>query len=248
MTWNPDQYERFKTERAQPFHDLVSLIEKRPRMHVADFGCGTGELTRLLHEHLGAEETIGIDNSETMLLKSSAFGGEMVHFAKGDIEAFVADRPFDLVFSNAALHWVENHESLFAKLASFLAPHGQLAIQMPANEDHASHAVAREVAQSLGHAPRISSVMPVERYANLLHRLGFARQHVRMQIYGHVLDEARDVIEWVRGSLLTDYQQRMSEAEFTRFLEVYEERLLPILGDERPFFYTYKRILIWGSF
>ena len=248
MSWNPNQYERFKAERRQPFEDLLALVEKRPRMRVVDLGCGTGELTRDLHAHLDATETIGIDNSETMLLKSTAFGGEMLRFEQGDIDAFVTDRPFDLIFSNAALHWVENHESLFAKLASFLTPHGQLAIQMPANEDHASHAVAREVAVSLGHAPRISSVLPVERYANLLHRLGFARQHVRMQIYGHVLDQARDVIEWVRGSLLTDYQQRMSEAEFARFLEVYEERLLPVLGDERPFFYTYKRILMWGSF
>jgi len=246
--WNPDQYERFKTERAQPFHDLVALIEKRPRMQVVDFGCGTGELTRELHDHLSAKETLGIDSSETMLLKSSAFGDELVRFAKGDIEAFVADTPFDLVFSNAALHWVENHDSLFGRLASFLGPHGQLAVQMPANEDHPSHAVAREVAESLGHAPRVSSVLPPERYASILHRLGFARQHVRLQIYGHVLNEARDVIEWVRGSLLTDYQQRLSEPDFTRFMEVYTERLLPILGNDRPFFYTYKRVLIWGSF
>ncbi len=246
--WNPDQYERFKAERAQPFHDLVALIEKRPRMHVVDFGCGTGELTRSLHDTLGAEETLGIDNSETMLLKSSAFGSEAIRFAKGDIEAFAADRPFDLVFSNAALHWVEDHPALFRKLASLLAPHGQLAVQMPSNEDHASHSVARDVAQSLGHAPRISSVLPAEDYARILHRLGFVRQHVKLQVYGHLLEEPRDVVEWVRGSLLTDYQQRMSESEFTRFLETYTQRLLAVLGEERPYFYTYKRVLICGSF
>ncbi len=246
--WNPDQYERFKAERAQPFHDLVALIERRPRMHVADFGCGTGELTRILHETLGATETLGIDNSETMLLKSSAFGSEAVRFAKGDIEAFAADRPFDLVFSNAALHWVGDHPTLFRKLASFLAPDGQLAVQMPSNEDHASHSVARDVARELGHAPRISSVLPVDGYARILHRLGFARQHVKLQVYGHLLEEPRDVVEWVRGSLLTDYQQRMSDAEFTRFLDTYTQRLLPILGDDRPYFYTYKRVLLWGSY
>jgi trans-aconitate 2-methyltransferase len=246
--WNPTQYERFKSERAQPFHDLVALIEKRPRMRVADLGCGTGELTRQLHEHLGAAETIGIDSSETMLLKSGAFGGEMLRFERGDIEAFVADRPFDLLFSNAALHWVGEHEALFARLAGFLAPHGQLAVQMPANEDHPSHRIAREVAIEQGHAPRISSVLPVERYAQLLHRLGFTRQHVRTQVYGHLLGESRDVVEWVRGSLLTDYQQRMSEAAFARFLEVYTEKVTAALGNERPFFYTYNRVLIWGTF
>src|SRR3954452_23324567 len=206
--WNPDQYERFKAERAQPFHDLVALIEKRPRMHVVDFGCGTGELTRSLHEHLAAEETLGIDNSETMLLKSSAFGGEVVHFRKGDIEAFVTDRPFDLIFSNAALHWLPDHDALFRRLTSFLTPHGQLAVQMPANEDHPSHAIAAEVAFNMGAQPRRSDVLPIVRYADLLHHLGFKRQKVQMQVYGHVLESTESVIEWVRGTLLTDYEKR----------------------------------------
>ena len=154
MSWNPSQYERFKAERKQPFLDLLSLVEHRPRMRVVDLGCGTGELTRELHETLGAEETVGIDNSETMLLKSGGFGGETLHFERGDIEAFVTDRPYDLIFSNAALHWVEDHESLFARLTSFLAPHGQLAVQMPANETHASHQTAVDVARELGIEPR----------------------------------------------------------------------------------------------
>ena len=73
--WAPSQYERFRDERAQPFHDLVRLVQLRAPRSVVDLGCGTGELTRELHERLGAEETLGIDNSETMLMKSNAFGG-----------------------------------------------------------------------------------------------------------------------------------------------------------------------------
>ena len=57
--WTPEQYERFKDERAQPFWDLVALVEDRPRMRVVDLGCGTGELTRKLHEHLSATDTRG---------------------------------------------------------------------------------------------------------------------------------------------------------------------------------------------
>ena len=91
MTWQPDQYERFKEERRQPFLDLLALIEHRPKMHVVDFGCGTGELTRELHDHLNAEETMGIDNSETMLLKSGTFANQVLRFSQGDIEAFVQD-------------------------------------------------------------------------------------------------------------------------------------------------------------
>ena len=245
--WNPEQYERFKTERAQPFHDLVALIERRPRMRVVDLGCGTGELTRQLHDHLSAEETVGIDNSETMLLKSNAFESEMLRFEKGDIEAYVTDRPYHLIFSNAALHWIPDHERLFTRLASFLSPHGQIAIQMPANDDHPSHALAAVVAKEMGAEARRDHVLAPERYASLLHRLGFKRQQVRLHVYGHELRSASDVVEWNRGALLTDYEKKLGD-RFSDFLATYTQRLVHALGDVTPLFYTYKRILIWASF
>jgi trans-aconitate 2-methyltransferase len=245
--WSPDQYERFKAERKQPFLDLVSLIDRRPRMRVVDLGCGTGELTRELHDTLEAAESLGIDDSETMLLKSGHFGGEMLRFEKGNIEAFVSDRPYDLIFSNAALHWVPDHEQLLVRLTNLLQTNGQIAIQMPANDSHPSHQVAARVAQELGLAPRADYVLPVERYAEVLHRLGYERQHVRMQVYGHILPSADDVVEWVRGALLTDYESRLGD-RFEEFLTVYRERLHATLGDERPYFYTYKRVLLWATF
>ncbi len=247
LMWNPEQYERFKDERRQPFRDLVALVEHRPRMRVVDLGCGTGELTRELHQHLSAEETIGIDNSETMLLKTSAFGADMLRFEKGDIEAFVTDRPYDLIFSNAALHWVPDHETLFTRLASFLTPHGQLAVQMPANDDHPSHAIAAETAESFGAEARRDHLLAPDQYARLLYRLGFRRQHVRLQVYGYELESSRDVVEWVRGTLLTDYERRLGD-QFPRFVDQYADRLMRVIGDHRPYFYTYKRILMWASF
>jgi trans-aconitate 2-methyltransferase len=248
MTWSPEQYERFKAERKQPFLDLLALVERRPRMRVVDLGCGTGELTRELHASLEAEETVGIDNSETMLLKSGHFEDEMLRFERGDIEAFVTDRPFDLIFSNAALHWVADHEQLVVRLTNFLSIRGQLAVQMPANDDHPSHRIAAEVARSLGVEARSDHVLPIERYAALLQRLGYERQHVRMQVYGHLLPSPEDVVEWVRGALLTHYESVMSEEKFGEFLEEYRIRLREALGAERPFFYTYKRVLLWGTF
>jgi trans-aconitate 2-methyltransferase len=246
--WSPEQYERFKAERHQPFEDLVALIEPRPRMRVVDLGCGTGELTRQLHERLEAEETLGIDDSETMLLKAGSFGGEMLHFERGKIEAFVSDRPYDLVFSNAALHWVADHEQLLVRLTNFLSTRGQLALQMPSNDDHPSHSIAAEVAASFGVEPRPGFVLPPEKYAELLQRLGYERQHVRLQVYGHLLPSTADVVDWVRGALLTHYQALLPPERFEEFVSVYRDRLTRHLPEERPFFYTYKRLLLWGTF
>jgi trans-aconitate 2-methyltransferase len=252
MSWQPNQYERFKEERAQPFHDLVALIKRKPDLRILDLGCGTGALTRDLHDSLAARETLGIDSSTEMLRKSDGLETSALHFERRDIETFAPDLPFDLVFSNAALHWVPDHPALFGRLRAFLAPGGQLAVQMPSNENHLSHRTAAEVASEEpfrteleGHT-RQSSVLAPEVYSELLYDLGFREQHVELRIYGHELEAGSDVVEWVKGSLLTDYAERLSPEAYERFLERYRQRLEETIGERRPYFYTYRRILLWA--
>lgn len=251
--WNPEQYAKFRGERAQPFFDLLALVQPRPEMRVVDLGCGPGELTRDLHDRLQAQETIGIDNSPAMLAKAAAYAGDGLSFEAGDIGAFTADGAFDLVFSNAALHWVPDHPALLARLTAALAPQGQLAVQVPANDDHPSHATAVAVAgeapfrEVLGGHVRQSPVLPPEEYATLLFTLGYKRQLARLQVYAHELPSREAVIEWVRGSVLTDYEKRMPPELWPTFLARYRERLLPQLPDTQPFFYPFKRVLFWGE-
>jgi trans-aconitate 2-methyltransferase len=251
--WNPTQYERFKLERRQPFDDLLELVSVQPQMRVVDLGSGTGELTRVLHERLGAAETLGLDRSEAMRARSAHYAGAGVRFAGGDIHEFTAEGEYDLVFSNAALQWVPDHPGLFAHLTHALKPSGQLALQMPANYDHPSHTVAASVASEDAFSAALDGfavgnpVLAPDRYAELLHRLGFEKQHVRLQVYGHALSSGAEVVEWVSGSLLTAYRQRMDDALFDRFLARYREELATHIDFEQPYFFPFKRILIWAT-
>jgi trans-aconitate 2-methyltransferase len=251
--WDPGQYNRFRAERQQPFFDLIALIEARPGMRVADLGCGTGELTRLLHDRLPEADTTGVDSSAAMLADSAAFAAPRLRFVAGDIADFAAERPYDLIVSNAALQWLPDHAALFARLTRALAAGGQLAVQMPANYEHPSHTVAAALAgeapfrEALGGFAITRPVQTPEWYAKILHRLGFARQHVRAQVYPHVLDSRVEVIEWVKGTLLTAYQRRLPAELWPAFLDRYRAALLAELPDQRPFFYAFKRLLIWGG-
>lgn len=251
--WDPAQYRRFGDQRRQPFVDLLAMVERRPDMRVVDLGCGTGELTRELNDQLAARETRGVDNSPTMLATSSSHGDDGVSFAVGDIAEFAAEPKYDLVFSNAALHWLPDHEALVARLASAVAKNGQIAIQVPANHHHPSHIIADEVASEPEFAAALDgfvrgwSVLSARAYAELLHGLGFRRQCVRMQVYGHELGSVDDVVEWVKGTLLTAYQRRLDDATYHRYLARYRERLQLALGANRPYFYTYDRILMWAA-
>jgi trans-aconitate 2-methyltransferase len=260
--WDPAQYDRFRDERSKPFFDLVDLVrakpplrEGRPAMRVVDLGCGTGELTQSLHRKLGAAETLGIDSSAAMLERAQALAGGGLAFERRDIADFAASTAsgrFDLVFSNAALHWVPDHETLLARLRDALAPGGQLAVQVPANHDHPSQVVAAEVAgeepfrDALRGFVRRSPLLAPEAYAVVLDALGYREPHVRLVVYSHHLPTRDDVVEWVKGSVLTDYQKRMPDELYPRFLDTYRERLGPRLADTRPYLLTYKRLFLWA--
>jgi trans-aconitate 2-methyltransferase len=256
-TWNPTQYGRFQSERSRPFFDLLGLVRVQPDMRVADLGCGGGELTREMHRALEARETIGVDNSVAMLAGAGALTGGGLRFEQADLREFAARDEvagsFDLVLSNAALQWIPEQAEVIEHLRTMLTAEGQVAIQVPSNEDHLSHAVAREVASEApfrealgGHVRRFSNLTP-EGYAVLLDRLGFREQHVRLQVYVHHLPSRDGVVEWVKGTLLTDYEKRLPADLYAAFVARYRERLLPQLDDSRPFLYPFKRILVWGS-
>jgi trans-aconitate 2-methyltransferase len=254
-SWDPARYERFADERAAPFHDLLALVRPIPGGRAVDLGCGTGTLTVQLHRHVRARETLGLDSSPAMLERARPLAGNGLRFETGDIATFAqgGHGTWELVFSNAALHWLPDHPALLARLAAALRPGGQLAVQVPANHDHPAWVLADEMAEeepfrtALSGYRRIWPVEPPERYAELLDRLGFAEQHVRLQVYGHHLAGREEVVEWVRGTLLTDYQRRMPAELFERYLASYRERLLPLLDERRPYFYPFKRVLLWGG-
>jgi len=250
--WQPDQYTKFRDERSQPFFELLAIVERRDGMRVVDLGCGTGELTRVLHDILGAAGTVGIDNSSAMLERAAASAGGGLGFEEGDIAGWSAPGQYDLVFSNAALQWVPGPMDVLSRATQALRPGGQLALQVPLNQDHPTHTVAAALADEPpysgaldGHG-RVHFVLRPEEYAEALYRLGYAEQRVVLRVYPHLLASREDVVEWVKGTLLTWYERRLGDL-FPRFLGEYQERLFLVLPDERPFFYPFKRVLAWGK-
>ncbi len=133
---------------------------------------------------------------------------------------------------------------------------GQLAVQVPANADHASHQVIDEVAhqepflEALGGTapadPVAVNVLPPECYAELLYSLGYEQQHVRLQVYPHVLASSAAVVDWVSGTTLTRFRSRLSPELYEEFVARYRARLLQVLGDRSPYLYAFKRILMWA--
>lgn len=250
--WNPDRYGSFSDERSRPFLDLLSLVRPEGVNEILDLGCGTGQLTRRLHEELGASRTVGVDRSEAMLAEARGVEVPGLQFELGDAGHDRPEASFDLVFSNACLHWLDDHEQLWPRVFAWVRPGGQFAVQIPANHDSLPHRVANAVAEREPHRTalagytRTSPVLAPEVYATLLNELGCRDLEVFLRVYAHHLDSREAVVEWMRGTTLTTYEKRLEPAAFEHFVEDYSRELLQQLSPARPFFYPFKRILMWA--
>ncbi|MEU5880162.1 trans-aconitate 2-methyltransferase [Spirillospora sp. NPDC047279] len=226
--WDPAQYGVFGAERARPFAELLARVDLEAPGHIADLGCGSGELTATLRTRWPDAAISAIDGSPEMIAAAPDVPG--ITFAVGDVTTWTPARPVDLIVSNAVLQWVPEHEDLLPRWAAALAPGGRLAFQVPGNFDAPSHALLREVCTSprwrdrLGDVLRWHPVRDPSGYLDLLARHGH-RADAWETTYAQVLHGDDPVLEWVKGTALRPVLTRLDAAEATGFLDEYGARL-----------------------
>ncbi len=246
MPWNPETYAQFAAERAAPFLDLAALIAVRPRMRVVDLGCGTGELTARLADMLPESDVLGIDSAAEMLAKAAPLTRPGLRFERSDIAE--VSSAWDLVFSHAALQWLDGHDALIPRVFALVAPGGQLAVQVPSNHGHITHAALVELASeepfrsALSGWARVSPVLGIGAYARILFDAGGEDIVAFEKVYPHVLRDADAVVDWMSGTALVPYMERLPEGLRTHFVAAYRERIEAALPGS-PVFYPFRRTL-----
>jgi trans-aconitate 2-methyltransferase len=245
MPWDPNQYHKFQSERAAPFYDLLALVDVRPNLKVVDLGCGSGELTRQLSDKLPNSHVTGLDSSPQMLDKAASHATPNLTLEQGDQASLTGK--WDLIFSNAALQWSENHSELIPYLFDKLNPGGQIAVQVPSNHNHISHQIYRETADEdmfkfiLQGFQRYAPVLSIDDYARILFKCGAENIVAFEKVYPHVLENSDAVVEWISGTALVPYFEKLGKYK-EEFVEAIRRKMRASMPDS-PVFYPFRRTL-----
>jgi trans-aconitate 2-methyltransferase len=227
MRWDPGQYGKFAAERGRPFFDLVERIGATAPRRVADVGCGPGDLTTQLAQRWPDATVEGIDSSPEMIERALPHATDRLSFRVADAATWSMPDDIDVVVSNATLQWVPDHLAVLGSWARSLPSAGWLAIQVPGNFSSPSHALMRELAQSVRWSEQLDgvlrhhdSVREPEDYATLLLEAGLEAD-VWETTYVHVLHGDDPVLEWVRGTGLRPVLAALDAADAADFEREY---------------------------
>jgi trans-aconitate 2-methyltransferase len=251
--WDPNLYLKYAGERTRPAADLIGQIRLESPAQIVDLGCGPGNSTEQLRRRWPQAAITGVDNSPEMLAQAKANHPDW-QWILCDIEGWKPEPAVDLIFSNAALHWVPGHATLFRGLIGGVAREGALAAQMPNNFQSAAHEVIQEVAASgdprwskaLASAPGTFTVQPAAFYYDVL-RKHSSRVDIWETEYQHVMDGPKAVFDWIRGTGMRPYLDRLPDDEQRRkfeemCLEGFQEAYRP--NDQGKVLFPFRRMFI----
>jgi trans-aconitate 2-methyltransferase len=228
--WNSTLYLKFERERTRAARDLIAQIPDFEPRNVFDLGCGPGNSTELLATAFPRATIVGVDFSDAMLAvaKNRVVAAK---FVKQNIETWRPTESADLIFANAALQFVANHQELMARLISFLNEGGWLAVQMPNNIHELSHALMRMVATD---GPWAERLVPIAKTRALIGALDeyyrlltthCSKLDIWQTTYVHPLDGPGGIVEWFEGSGLRPFLEPLTAWEREAFLSRYRYEL-----------------------
>lgn len=230
MRWDSGHYLKFSDLRLRPALDLLSRVPLDKADRITDLGCGPGTVVPPLAQTFPAAAITGVDSSAEMLNAARTAYGDAATWTQAGAATWQPDAPQDLIYSNAALHWLDHHESLFPRLMGFLNPGGVLAVQMPNQYGEPSHMLMREVAQNGPWADTLAPLLrlsPVARPHDYFAWLtpGASNVDIWQTEYCQVMTGDNPVLDWIGSTALTPLRDALADDQRTTFMNILSQKL-----------------------
>jgi trans-aconitate 2-methyltransferase len=256
--WDPEIYSRFDSHRSRPAIDLLGQVQHPDPRLIYDVGTGRGQIARLMADRWPEAVVVGTDTSAEML-EAAGPTSTRVRWVEQDVRQWNPSEPPDIIYSNAVLHWVHDHDELLVRLVESLHPGGVLAVQMPLSWHEPSHRLMREILasgrngsplgpQSLRQQMADPPVASPGHYHRLLRTVA-DRVNVWQTTYYQELTGPDAVLEWVRGTALRPILDGLEPDDLELFLAVYRIALddaYPPGADGRTI-YPFPRVFMVAS-
>ena len=226
--WNAQEYIQASAEQQKWGRELLGKLNLKGDERVLDVGCGDGRLTAEIARKLREGFVVGIDNSENMIAfarstyKADAYTNLL--FRKEDARAIPFRDEFDVVFSNAALHWVRDHPPVLAGISRSLKRGGRTILQMGGRGNAAE---VLKVLDAMIRSERWGRLFNdfsfpygfygVDEYKIWLHEAGLRPLRVELIPKDMSHDGAEGLARWI-GSTWLPYVERVPEGRREEFV------------------------------
>lgn len=121
--WNATLYDRQHDFVAEYGRGLLTFVPQQPKQAILDLGCGTGTLTAQLNS-LG-DDVKGTDRSPAMIAQARRSYPTIQFEVEDGLQMTDVNR-WNVIFSNAVFHWIQDHPRLLRRIYQALRPGGQL--------------------------------------------------------------------------------------------------------------------------
>ena len=227
--WDSRDYELHSGEQQRWARELIEKLGLTGTEELLDIGCGDGKVTAEIAAILSGGRVLGIDNSESMIeLATTRYPPEdhpNLTFSLLDAVEMDFVPRFDVVFSNAALHWVKDHRPVVESIHACLKPGGRILLQMGGQGNARTIiAVLDEIMQS----PRYQRYFEgfefpygfhgIDYYKALLEEVGFIDRRVELIDKDMAHDGIEGLKGWIRTTWLP-YTARLDEPDRDPFID-----------------------------
>lgn len=218
--WNANQYTKFEKERTQPSLDLLNRLNGNYK-NILDLGCGPGNSTNVVKNKFSTSKIIGIDSSKNMLEKARKNHPEIKFELGFAPEYFYAHKnEYDLIFSNACIHWIKEQAELCNAIFNSLKESGTFAFQIPLTNESPFYKNLYALIDT-----KWQKLNAIKNFYNLdasgyynLYASQFAKVSVWKTDYYHLVENQEAILEWYKGSGLKPYIDFLPESEKNDFL------------------------------